>query len=297
LRVEHKRFEAVIANKKRMDDVVSDADFNVDQLNWIINAYKNTVERFTGSKFPQDPYEQLLGAVEAVFSSWQNKRAITYRKINNIPDSLGTGATIQNMVFGNLNDKSGTGVAFTRNPSSGINELYGEYLINAQGEDVVAGIRTPHPISDNDAIEQQSLESKFPAVYKEIQNISSKLESHFKEVQDIEFTIENEKIYLLQTRKAKRTAQASVKIAIDMKNEGITTKEEALIMVDANNITNLLHPQFVAKQEKKIFTKALNASPGAAVGEIVFDADKAEKEASRGRNVILSLLLQLPVKR
>ena len=191
------------------------------------------------------------------------------------------------MVFGNLNDKSGTGVAFTRNPSSGVKELYGEYLINAQGEDVVAGIRTPHPISDNDAIEQQSLESKFPAVYNEIKNISSKLENHFKEVQDIEFTIENEKIYLLQTRKAKRTAQASVKIAIDMNKEGITTKEEALIMVDANNITNLLHPQFVAKQEKKIFNKALNASPGAAVGEIVFDADKAEIEANRGRNVIL----------
>ena len=287
LGVDHERFEAVIANKKRMDDVVSDADFNVDQLNWIINAYKNTVERFTGSEFPQDPYEQLLGAVEAVFSSWQNKRAITYRKINNIPDSLGTGATIQTMVFGNLNDKSGTGVAFTRNPSSGVKELYGEYLINAQGEDVVAGIRTPHPISDNAAIEQQSLESKFPAAYNEIKNISSKLENHFKEVQDIEFTIENEKIYLLQTRKAKRTAQASVKIAIDMNKEGITSKEEALIMVDANNITNLLHPQFVAKQEKKIFNKALNASPGAAVGEIVFDADKAEIEANRGRNVIL----------
>ena len=287
LGVEMNRFEAVIANKKRMDNVTSDADFNVDQLDWIINAYKNTVERFTNSSFPQDPHEQLLGAIEAVFSSWQNKRAITYRKINNIPDSLGTGATIQTMGFGNLNDKSGTGVAFTRNPSSGVKELYGEYLINAQGEDVVAGIRTPHPISDNATIEQQSLESKFPAVYNEIKNISSKLENHFKEVQDIEFTIENEKIYLLQTRKAKRTAQASVKIAIDMNKEGITTKKEALIMVDANNITNLLHPQFVAKQEKKIFNKALNASPGAAVGEIVFDADKAEKEANRGRNVIL----------
>ena len=287
LGVDHERFEAVIANKKRIDDIVSDADFNVDQLNWIIDAYKNTVERFTDSEFPQDPYKQLHGAVEAVFSSWQNKRAITYRKINNIPESLGTGATIQTMVFGNLNDKSGTGVAFTRNPSSGVNELYGEYLINAQGEDVVAGIRTPHPISDNGAVKQQSLESKFPAVYNEIQNISSKLENHFKEVQDIEFTIENEKIYLLQTRKAKMTAQANIKIAIDMKNEGITTKEEALIMVDADNITNLLHPQFVEKQEKKIFNKALNASPGAAVGEIVFNADKAEKEANRGKNVIL----------
>ena len=287
LGVEMDRFEAVIANKKRMDHVTSDADFNVEQLEWIINAYKNTVERFTNSPFPQDPHEQLLGAIEAVFSSWQNKRAITYRKINNIPDSLGTGATIQTMVFGNLNDKSGTGVAFTRNPSNGSKELYGEYLINAQGEDVVAGIRTPHPIKNDDSIEQESLESKFPNAYKEIKEIASKLEKHFKEVQDLEFTIENEKVYLLQTRKAKRTAQASIKIAIDLHNEGITTKEESLIMVDANNITNVLHPQFVQSQEKTLFTKALNASPGAAVGEIVFDADKAEKEANRGRDVIL----------
>ena len=287
LGVEMDRFEAVIANKKRMDNVTSDADFNVDQLEWIINAYKNTVERFTNSPFPQDPHEQLLGAIEAVFSSWQNKRAITYRKINNIPDSLGTGATIQTMVFGNLNDKSGTGVAFTRNPSNGSKELYGEYLINAQGEDVVAGIRTPHPIKNDDSVEQESLESKFPNAYKEIKEIAAKLEKHFKEVQDLEFTIENEKVYLLQTRKAKRTAQASIKIAIDLHNEGITTKEESLIMVDANNITNVLHPQFVQSQEKALFTKALNASPGAAVGEIVFDADKAVKEANRGRDVIL----------
>ena len=287
LGVEMDRFEAVIANKKRMDNVTSDADFNVEQLEWIINAYKNTVERFTNSPFPQDPHEQLLGAIEAVFSSWQNKRAITYRKINNIPDSLGTGATIQTMVFGNLNDKSGTGVAFTRNPSNGSKELYGEYLINAQGEDVVAGIRTPHPIKNDESVEQESLESKFPNAYKEIKKIASKLETHFKEVQDLEFTIENEKVYLLQTRKAKRTAQASIKIAIDLHNEGITTKEESLIMVDANNITNVLHPQFVQSQEKALFTKALNASPGAAVGEIVFDADKAEKEANRGRDVIL----------
>src|SRR6056300_1253505 len=287
LGVEMDRFEAVIANKKRMDNVISDADFNVDQLDWIINAYKNTVERFTNSPFPQDPHEQLLGAIEAVFSSWQNKRAITYRKINNIPDSLGTGATVQTMVFGNLNDKSGTGVAFTRNPSNGSKELYGEYLINAQGEDVVAGIRTPHPIKNDESVNQESLESKFPNAYKEITEIASKLESHFKEVQDIEFTIENEKVYLLQTRKAKRTAQASIKIAIDLHNEGITTKEESLIMVDANTITNVLHPQFVQSQEKTLFTKALNASPGAAVGEIVFDADKAEKEANRGRDVIV----------
>ena len=287
LGVELDRFEAVLANKKRLDNVESDADFNVEQLKWIINAYKNTVERFTNAEFPQDPYEQLIGSIEAVFNSWQNKRAATYRKINNIPDEWGTGATVQTMVFGNLNDKSGTGVAFTRNPSNGLKELYGEYLINAQGEDVVAGIRTPHPIREDKNIEQESLESKFPNVYRDILEISTKLENHFKEVQDIEFTIENENIYILQTRKAKRTAQASVKVAVDMQKEGIVTKEEAVTMVDANNVTNLLHPQFVESQKKDLFTKALNASPGAAVGEIVFDADKAEEEANKGRDVIL----------
>ncbi|MDC3231158.1 pyruvate, phosphate dikinase [Acidimicrobiia bacterium] len=287
LGLEHERFEAVIANKKRMDNVESDADFNVEQLNWIIDAYKNTVERFSNAPFPQDPYEQLLGAVEAVFSSWLNNRAVTYRKINNIPDTWGTGATIQTMVFGNLNEKSGTGVAFTRNPSNGDKELYGEYLMNAQGEDVVAGLRTPLPITNDEKGNKNSLEENFPTAYKEILETAGKLENHFKEVQDIEFTIEDEQIYLLQTRKAKRTAQASVKIAIDMEAEGIVSKEDAILMVDANNITNLLHPQFIESQERDFFDKALNASPGAAVGEIVFDADKAEEEATKGRDVIL----------
>jgi pyruvate,orthophosphate dikinase len=190
-------------------------------------------------------------------------------------------------VFGNLNDKSGTGVAFTRNPSNGNKELYGEYLMNAQGEDVVAGIRTPFPLNKNASEDGNSLEVNHPSVYKDIIEISNKLETHFKEVQDIEFTIENEELYLLQTRNAKRTAQASVKIAIDMVNEEVVTKAEALLMVDANNITNLLHPQFIESQDKKFFNKALNASPGAAVGEIVFDADKAEEEALKGRDVIL----------
>jgi pyruvate,orthophosphate dikinase len=287
LGLEHERFEAVIANKKRMDNVTSDADFNVDQLNWIIDAFKNTIERFSEVPFPQNPQDQLVGAVEAVFASWLNDRAVTYRKINNIPDTWGTGATIQTMVFGNLNEKSGTGVAFTRNPSDGVKELYGEYLMNAQGEDVVAGIRTPLPLNKEASTGGDSLEIKHPKVYEEIINIASKLENHFKEVQDIEFTIENEKIFLLQTRKAKRTAQASVKIVIDMVEEGVVTKKEGLLMVDANNINNLLHPQFVESQEKKFFNKALNASPGAAVGEIVFDADKAEEEATKGRDVIL----------
>ena len=286
LGLDYSRFEAVIDNKKRIDNVSSDKDFNPDQLNWIIDAYKNTIERFSEVPFPQDPKEQLNGAIKAVFSSWLNTRAVSYRKFNNIPDEWGTGATIQTMVFGNLNDNSGTGVAFTRNPSDGKKELFGEYLLNAQGEDVVAGIRTPKPISKNKSSEE-SLQETFPDLYSEIFNIAETLEKHFKEVQDIEFTIQDQKVYLLQTRKAKRTAQASVNIAIDMESEGVVTKEEAIMMVDADNITDLLHPQFVENQDKDLFTKALNASPGAAVGEIIFDADKAEEEAEKGKKIVL----------
>ena len=286
LGLDYSRFEAVIENKKRIDNVSSDKDFNPDQLNWIIDAYKNTIERFSEVPFPQDPKEQLNSAIKAVFSSWLNTRAVSYRKFNNIPDEWGTGATIQTMVFGNLNDNSGTGVAFTRNPSDGKKELFGEYLLNAQGEDVVAGIRTPKPISKNKSSEE-SLQETFPDLYNEIFNIAETLEKHFKEVQDIEFTIQDQKVYLLQTRKAKRTAQASVNIAIDMESEGVVTKEEAIMMVDADNITDLLHPKFVENQDKDLFTKALNASPGAAVGEIVFDADKAEEEAEKGKKIIL----------
>ena len=286
LGLDYSRFEAVIDNKKRIDNVSSDKHFNPDQLNWIIDAYKNTIERFSEVPFPQDPKEQLNGAIKAVFSSWLNTRAASYRKFNNIPDEWGTGATIQTMVFGNLNDNSGTGVAFTRNPSDGKKELFGEYLLNAQGEDVVAGIRTPKPISKNNS-SKESLEETFPDLYNEIFDIAATLEKHFKEVQDIEFTIQDQKVYLLQTRKAKRTAQASVNIAIDMKSEGVVTKEEAIMMVDADNITDLLHPQFVENQDKDLFTKALNASPGAGVGEIVFDADKAQEEAEKGKKIIL----------
>ena len=286
LGLDYSRFEAVIENKKRIDNVSSDKDFTPDQLNWIIDAYKNTIERFSDVPFPQDPIEQLNGAVKAVFSSWLNTRAINYRKFNNIPDEWGTGATIQTMVFGNLNDDSGTGVLFTRNPSDGNKELFGEYLLNAQGEDVVAGIRTPKPIS-KDKTTQGSLQEKFPDIYNEISDIASTLENHFKEVQDIEFTIQDQKVYLLQTRKAKRTAQASVNIAIDMESEGVVNKEEAVMMVDADHITNLLHPQFIENQDRELFIKALNASPGAAVGEIVFDTGKAEKEAEKGKKIIL----------
>ncbi len=286
LGLDHKRFEAVIENKKRIDNVHSDKDFNVEQLKWVINAYKNTIDRFSKTPFPQDPYEQLIGAVKAVFSSWLNNRAVSYRKYNKIPDIWGTGATVQTMVFGNLNDNSGTGVAFTRNPSTGAKELFGEYLINAQGEDVVAGLRTPLPMNSKEGTEN-SLQEVMPEVYEEIFKISKTLENHYKDAQDIEFTIQDKKVYLLQTRKAKRTAQAAINIAIDLLGEGLITKQEAILMIDADTITDLLHPQFVENQEKKLFAKALNASPGAAVGEIVFDADTAEEESEKGRKVIL----------
>ena len=287
LNIEMDRFEAILDNKKRIDGVEKDNEFNPDQLRWIIDAFKTTVERFSKKPFPQDPNIQLNGAIEAVFKSWSNKRAITYRKINNIPDEWGTAANIQSMVFGNLNDKSGTGVAFTRFPSTGKNKLYGEYLMNAQGEDVVAGIRTPFPIGKHEKNTQPSLEEENPAMYKEIKDIADKLEMHYKDVQDIEFTIEDDIVYILQTRSAKRTAQASVKIAVDMHNENLLTKEEAINMVDANQITSVLHPQFKESSERELFEKGLNASPGAAVGVIVFDPDTAELEAEKGRKVIL----------
>ena len=287
LEIDMDRFEAIIDNKKRIDGIEKDNDFDSEQLSWIIDAFKTTVERFAGNPFPQDPIIQLKGAIEAVFKSWLNKRAVTYRKINNIPNNWGTGTTIQSMVFGNLNESSGTGVAFTRFPSTGKNKLYGEYLMNAQGEDVVAGIRTPYPIGKHEKNTQPSLEEENPVLFNEIKSIGDKLETHYKDAQDIEFTIEDGELFILQTRNAKRTAQASVKIAVDMHNEKILSKQEAINMIDANQITTVLHPQFVDSASKKLFEKGLNASPGAAVGEIVFDPEKAEIEAARGKKVIL----------
>ena len=287
LEIEMDRFEAIIDNKKRIDGVEKDNDFDSEQLSWIIDAFKTTVERFYGSPFPQDPVIQLKGAIEAVFKSWLNKRAVTYRKINNIPNNWGTGTTIQSMVFGNLNESSGTGVAFTRFPSTGKNKLYGEYLMNAQGEDVVAGIRTPYPIGKHEKNTQPSLEEENPVLFNKIKSIGDKLETHYKDAQDIEFTIEDGELFILQTRNAKRTAQASVKIAVDMHNEKILSKKEAINMINADQITSVLHPQFVDSASKKLFEKGLNASPGAAVGEIVFDPEKAEIEAARGKKVIL----------
>ena len=287
LGIEHSRFEAVITNKKRIEEKISDVELDENDLEWIINGFKNTIERFSGKDFPQDPNEQLRDAISAVFNSWMNPRAITYRKINNIPDSWGTGVTVQSMVFGNLNENSGTGVAFTRNPSDGTKKIFGEYLLNAQGEDVVAGIRTPFSLAKEGKIKGDSLEEAMPEIYKKIEAVCNKLEKHYKDMQDIEFTIENGDLYLLQTRTGKRSARASLKIAVDLVNERLINKQKALLRVKASDIENLLHPTIKPGARKELFGKGLNASPGAATGVISFSAEETEELSNRGLDVIL----------
>ena len=287
LGIEHSRFEAVISNKKRIENKTLDMELEVGDLEWIINGFKSTVERFSGKEFPQDSNEQLRKAISAVFNSWMNPRAITYRKINNIPDTWGTGVTVQSMVFGNLNKSSGTGVAFTRNPSDGSKKLFGEYLLNAQGEDVVAGTRTPYPLIKNDQSNGSSLEEKMPKILNEIRTVCAKLEKHYKDMQDIEFTIENGQLFLLQTRQGKRSAKASLKIAVDLVNEKIINKQEALLRVKASDIENLLHPTIKPGTDRELFGKGLNASPGAATGVISFSPEATEKLSKKGMDVIL----------
>ena len=287
LGIEHSRFEAVITNKKRIEEKISDVELDENDLEWIINGFKNTIERFSGKDFPQDPNEQLRDAISAVFNSWMNPRAITYRKINNIPDSWGTGVTVQSMVFGNLNENSGTGVAFTRNPSDGTKKIFGEYLLNAQGEDVVSGTRTPFPLAKEGKTKGDSLEEAMPEIYKKIEAVCNKLEKHYKDMQDIEFTIENGDLYLLQTRTGKRSARASLKIAVDLVNERLINKQKALLRVKASDIENLLHPNIKPGTRKELFGKGLNASPGAATGVISFSAEETEELSNKGFDVIL----------
>jgi len=279
LGIDHYHFEKVIEEQKRRRNVVSDPELTAEDWQQVIEQYFKIVLKERKDAFPQDPKKQLLMAIEAVFASWNNQRAIIYRKINKIPDDLGTAVNIQMMVFGNMGDDSGTGVAFTRNPSTGEKELYGEFLMNAQGEDVVAGIRTPQPIS--------LLQTINIDLYQQFQTITNRLEQHYKDVQDIEFTIERGQLFMLQTRNAKRTAQAAVKIAVDLVNEGIITKEEGILRVDPEILDQLLHPQIDQKAKANSIAKGLPASPGAASGYIVFTADDAEKVARTGRKVIL----------
>lgn len=280
--IDTSHFENFLGFYKQKNGVLVDSDLTAEQLKEIVVEYKRLYLEIKKQEFPQDPREQLFAAVEAVFSSWNNERAIFYRQLHNIPHDLGTAVNIQLMVFGNSGEESGTGVAFTRNPSTGENKLFGEYLINAQGEDVVAGIRTPQPISN--------LHETMPKVYDEFVEMSELLEKHYKDMQDIEFTIENKKLYLLQTRNGKRTAHSAFKIAVDLVNEGLKTKEEAIMSLDAQSVNQLLHPVFVeeALAKANVISKVgLPASPGSATGRICFDAATAKEWVDRGEKVVL----------
>jgi len=289
-------FETVIAAKKKERGVTKDTDLEVDDLKDLVVQFKSLIKREKGIDFPEDPYEQLWGAVNAVFKSWNNRRAIEYRRINDIPHEWGTAVNIQSMVFGNIGQDSGTGVAFTRNPATGEDVFYGEYLLNAQGEDVVAGIRTPHPINEAQKGESklESLEAVMPEVYAQLLEVRAKLETHFKDMQDIEFTIERDDLWVLQTRAGKRTGLAALKIAFDMFNKRLIEKETVLLRIDPEQLNHILRPVFdskgkeKAKREKRIVTTGLNAGPGAASGQVVFSAAKVRDfVAEKGVPVIL----------
>ena len=283
-----KRFEEIIDEVKAERGISDDLDLNAEDMKKLVELFKAFYKNELKSEFPEDPKEQLMGAIEAVFRSWNNPRAIYYRKMNDIPSSWGTAVNVQMMVFGNMGNDCGTGVAFTRNPSTGENKLYGEFLMNAQGEDVVAGIRTPQKIDQ--------LKKVAPGAYDDFVAITKNLETHYRNMQDMEFTIEKGKLFMLQTRNGKRTAQAALKIACDMVDEGMITIDEALMMVEPQQLDSLLHPMFDADELKKAepIASALPASPGAACGQIVFSAEEAIQEASRNHKVILVRLETSP---
>lgn len=272
-------FEQLLAETRKQKGYSSDPELSADDWKEVIAGYKEIVRKQTKKEFPQDPKQQLFLAINAVFDSWYNQRAIVYRRLNKIPDHLGTAVNIQSMVFGNMGNDSGTGVAFSRNPSTGEPILYGEFLINAQGEDVVAGIRTPQPIA--------RLKEEMPEVYQQFFDTCHLLEQHYKDMQDIEFTVERGKLFMLQTRTGKRTAQAAVRIAVDMVEEGIIDKKTALLRVDPDQLNQLLHRRIDDTYERKLLAKGLPASPGAATGKVVFDADEAEQLGNSGKKVIL----------
>ena len=284
-------FEKIIDEMKEEKGVHFDTDLTAEDLKVLAEKFKAVYkEAMNGEEFPQDPREQLMGAVKAVFRSWDNPRAIVYRRMNDIPGDWGTAVNVQCMVFGNKGETSGTGVAFTRNPSTGEKGIYGEYLINAQGEDVVAGVRTPQPISQ--------LENDMPACYRQFMELAMKLENHYRDMQDMEFTIEEGKLYFLQTRNGKRTAQAAINIACDLVDEGKITSEEAVLRIDAKSLDQLLHPTFDAAALKagEVIGSALPASPGAAAGKVYFTADEAKEagKGGRGERVILVRLETSP---
>ena len=295
----HDEFEHILDDYKEREGLDLDTDLTAENWKAVIVRYKAAVQKELGRPFPEDPREQLWGAISAVFNSWMSDRAIIYRKLNDIPEDWGTAVNVQAMVFGNLGETSATGVAFTRDPSNGQAIFYGEYLINAQGEDVVAGIRTPAPISRERAATLGSgdrpLEDSMPEVYTQLREVAAKLEHHYKDMQDIEFTVEAGRLYMLQTRNGKRTAAAAVKIAVDMVGEGLISESEALLRLDPSQLDQLLHPRIPSDDENKkaggkaydVIVKGLPASPGAAVGRVVFDSDEAFLMAAKGEDVIL----------
>ena len=283
--------DATRMNGEELKRKVPDSEFPAEDLRALASMFKEIVKKETGKDFPSDPRAQLTGAIEAVFRSWNNHRAFIYRRMNDIPDEWGTACTIQAMVFGNLGDTSATGVAFTRNPSTGEKRLFGEWLPNAQGEDVVAGIRTPFPMEDDPARPGEkhpdSLQTRMPEAYAALSAICQKLEAHFRDMQDLEFTIQSGKLYMLQCRSGKRTSRAAIRVAVSMVNEKLITKEEAVLRVDPGALDQLLHPTLDPTAPKKQLARGLAASPGAASGHIVFNADEAEKRAGQGKPVIL----------
>ncbi len=295
-------FEEIIDQLKKSRGVEFDNQLQAEDLKELVQRYKELIRKKTGRDFPQEPMDQLWGAIGAVFGSWDNPRAIAYRELNGIPDDMGTAVNVQSMVFGNMGDDCATGVAFTRNPATGENVLYGEYLVNAQGEDVVAGIRTPQPINKAQKTDpaQVSLEEAMPEAYAELERIRKILDRHYRDMQDIEFTIQRGKLWMLQTRNGKRTGFAAFKIAVDMVREGILTQEEALMRVEPNQLNQLLRPIFDLEAKQKavasgaLLAKGLNAGPGAASGRVVFNAVDAEEWAERGEQVILVRLETSP---
>jgi pyruvate,orthophosphate dikinase len=291
LGLEHHMFEELLDEHKDRNGYMLDTDLEADDWATLVTRYKACVEEEHGAPFPQDPYAQLWGAIGAVFGSWMNQRAITYRRLHAIPESWGTAVNVQAMVFGNMGETSATGVAFTRNPSTGEKRLYGEFLINAQGEDVVAGIRTPQEITEiaraESGSDKPSLEHAMPAAFAELTRIYGRLEKHYRDMQDLEFTVEQGKLWMLQTRSGKRTAKAALRIAVELANEGLISKDEAVTRVDPGALDQLLHPTIAPSAERQVIATGLPASPGAASGEIVFTSDEAELMKSQGRKVIL----------
>jgi len=279
LGVKGEKFEEIFERKKREIGAKSDLDLGPKELREIVNEFKELIRKEKGFDFPQDPLKQLELAIEAVFRSWNNPRAIEYRNFYKIPHDLGTAVNVVTMVFGNMGMDSGTGVVFTRDPATGEKRLYGEFLFNAQGEDVVAGIRTPLKIEE--------LKEKYPELYRQLEEVAEKLERHYKDMQDTEFTVERGKLYMLQTRAGKRTALAAVKIAVDMVKEGLISKEEAILRIEPQHVEQLLHPQVDPRAKVQVIAKGINASPGAAVGKAVFDSKRAKELGEKGQKVIL----------